>query len=115
MTSGVSMAAVRDTGAGVDYLVVSGGGSNRVMAYSIQGKAWKPQKALLHSISNSCSLGCRGLFYTMTGDFKKDDTSAAPAAVGSGKPSDRQIYAYNLTSGIIFFSGWRCGRALPPR
>ena len=102
MTSGVSMAAVRDTGAGVDYLVVSGGGSNRVMAYSIQGKAWKPQKPLLHSISNSCSLGCRGLFYTMTGDFKKDDSSAAPAAVRSGKPSDRQIYAYNLTSGLVF-------------
>lgn len=31
----------------------------------------------------------------MTGDFKK-------SAAESGKPSDRQIYAYNLTSGAVF-------------
>lgn len=98
MLKGESMAAVSDpTGFGNDFLIVSGGGTNRVVAYSLKNRTWSEQKGLLHIISNSCSVGCDGLFYTMTGDFKKDTNG-----VGTGKPTDRQIYAYNLTSGVVF-------------
>jgi hypothetical protein len=48
---------------------------------------------LLHHVSNTCSVGCNGLFYTMTGDFKKD-TEGKGDGVGVGKPQDRQIYAF---------------------
>eukprot|EP00036_Acanthoecidae_sp_10tr_P005848 CAMPEP_0182952366 /NCGR_PEP_ID=MMETSP0105_2-20130417/61736_1 /TAXON_ID=81532 ORGANISM="Acanthoeca-like sp., Strain 10tr" /NCGR_SAMPLE_ID=MMETSP0105_2 /ASSEMBLY_ACC=CAM_ASM_000205 /LENGTH=288 /DNA_ID=CAMNT_0025092687 /DNA_START=44 /DNA_END=910 /DNA_ORIENTATION=- len=95
MLGGVSMAGVEPpTGSGGDsFLVVSGGGSHNVVSYNVATKNWTHQKGLQHSISNSCSMGCRGLFFTMTGDFK---TGAAQTF----KPSDRQIYAYNLTSGM---------------
>lgn len=91
------MAAV-DPGPGIGgspFLVVSGGGTNRVVAYNLNTKNWTMQKGLEHNIKNSCSVGCRGLFFTMTGDFVK-------AATETFKPSDRQIYSYNLTTGLQF-------------
>ena len=40
----------------------------------------------------------------MTGDFKKEDTDTGAVATvpgGLGKPADRQIYAYNLSTGLV--------------
>ena len=81
------------------------------------GGGLQAQKGMEHSNQNTCSVGCNGYFYTFTGDFKKDD-----GAVGAGKPADRQIYAYNLTSGVVFENngektrggaGCACGELLP--
>jgi hypothetical protein len=92
------MTAVDGMGAG-DYLVASGGGSNRVVSYDLTTKVWKGEKGLLHKIKNSCSVSCSGLFYTMTGDFSKAGDEIDD---GTFKPSDRQIYAYNFSSGVVF-------------
>jgi hypothetical protein len=130
-----SMTAVDSEGAGANHLVISGGGTNRVVSYDLTAKAWKAQKGLLHSIANSCSVSCSGLLYTMTGDFKKDGNNQHTSSDGTTfvddygkeisanmfKPSDRQIYAYNLTSGVVFANngdktrggaGCACGPAL---
>jgi hypothetical protein len=81
--------------AGDGFLVISGGGTNNVDAYNVNTKAWTHGKALEHKIRNSCSVGCRGLLYTMTGDMVKSND------VGVGAPEDRQIYAYNFTSNTV--------------
>eukprot|EP00040_Diaphanoeca_grandis_P010651 m.54605 g.54605 ORF g.54605 m.54605 type:complete len:502 (-) comp21941_c1_seq1:677-2182(-) len=104
MLNGVSMTSVPGASFGSagdreNFLVVSGGGTNRVMSYETGTKTWAPQKSLLHDISNSCSVSCKGWFYTMTGDFKKSDSDNN---VSTFKPSDRQIYAYNLSAGVVF-------------
>jgi len=98
MAEGLSMAGVEGPpGLAQDYLVVSGGGTNRVVSYSIAAGNWTAMKRTLHANQNTCGVGCEGLFYTMTGNFKKDGNSS-----NLGKPSDRQIYAYNLTTGGVF-------------
>ena len=54
--------------------------------------------------SHTCGVACSGLFYTMTGDFKKTtDADADADADADFKPSDRQIYCYNLTTGGFVF------------
>lgn len=98
MKDGLSLAGVEGPpGLAQDYLVVSGGGTNRVVSYSIATGKWTAMKGTLHANQNTCSVGCEGLFYTMTGNFKKEDSGG-----GLGKPADRQIYAYNLTTGAVF-------------
>jgi len=100
MKDGLSMAGVEGPpGLGQDFLVVSGGGTNRVVSYSIAHGNWTAMKGTLHANQNTCSVGCEGLFYTMTGDFKKKGSDNGG---GLGKPADRQIYAYNLTTGSVF-------------
>eukprot|EP00041_Stephanoeca_diplocostata_P000282 m.14078 g.14078 ORF g.14078 m.14078 type:complete len:479 (+) comp10298_c0_seq2:141-1577(+) len=94
MFNGVSFASVADTTN--NFLVVSGGGTNAVVAYNLGTGNWTHLPGLQHKIANSCSMGCDGLWYTMTGDMVKD--GAAESAL-SFKPANRQIYAYNLSSG----------------
>ena len=80
---------------------MSGGGTNHVVAYNLNTKNWSHGKALEHEIENSCSVGCRGLLYTMTGDIKKKTVDAIGTNVGVGKPEDRQIYSYNFTDNTV--------------
>lgn len=99
MTKGVAMAGVEGVGAGSDdFLAVSGGGTKNVLAYNLQTGKWSPQRELKHASSHSTAVGCSGLYYTFTGDFKK----SLGGHVGVAKPSDRQIYAYNFSSGVVF-------------
>ena len=128
LSDGVSMAAVESAPSdpsGEEFLVVSGGGTSRVVSYSTRTMMWSERQGLEHKISNSCSIGCDGLWYTMTGDFKKETAKAEPKVVVAGgdlKPSDRQIYCYNMSTGGFVFvnngektrggAGCACGPAL---
>merc|ERR1712196_315419 len=94
MLAGASFAGVEAALPGIDdFLVVSGGHSKNVLAYSIQKKTWQELKTLSNSNANACSLGCQGYWLMMTGDTVKDVTE---------KPANRQVYRYNITSGEAY-------------
>jgi len=96
MLDGASFAAVEAAQPGInDFLVVSGGRSNKVVSYEIQTGVWTQQHALSNSISNACSTSCLGYWFLMTGDFAKE-------VGGRRKPANRQVYRYNMTSGEAF-------------
>lgn len=72
-----------------NFLVLSAGGTNKVAAYDLSKQQWAPQKALEHSDTHTCSVGCGDAFFTFTGDFKKSEE----AYLRNGrrlKPADRQ-------------------------
>jgi len=107
MLEGASFAAVKAALPGIDdFLVVSGGRSKNVVAYNVQKKSWTSMKPLSNSISDNCAVGCYGYWLTMTGDMSKDDDTVPEAANTTarrvGKPANRQVYRYNLTSGEAY-------------
>lgn len=102
MLNGASFAAVKATQAGIsDFIVVSGGRSNKVVSYEVQTGSWKQHKTLSNSITDACATSCKGYWFTMTGDFAADDALNG-SAIAMFKPANRQVYRYNLTSGEAF-------------
>jgi len=109
ISKGVSFVAVPAASPAFDdFLVVSGGGSKQVAAYSIQKKTWKVLPGLSNSISNNCAVGCDGYWLTMDGDISGGGSRRRKMTVEGlledgqvpvGKPANRQVYRYNVTSG----------------
>ena len=95
MLTGISLTSVGD-----DFLVASGGGTHSVMVYSVSNGSWSAAPAMSHAQRDSCTVGCRGYWFSMTGDIVKEhELSPRPFQF---KPADRQVYRYNLSSGEHF-------------
>eukprot|EP00440_Ansanella_granifera_P064991 gb/GFBE01070470.1/.p1 GENE.gb/GFBE01070470.1/~~gb/GFBE01070470.1/.p1 ORF type:complete len:377 (+),score=95.39 gb/GFBE01070470.1/:1-1131(+) len=80
-----------------DFLVVSGGKSKHVLALNTKTGKWTAAKDMANSQENACAIGCRGYFYSMTGDMVKADDEEGRRL----KPANRQVYRYNFTSGEV--------------
>jgi hypothetical protein len=96
MLDGVSLVGVSSTDPGTsDFLVVSGGRTKNVVVYDIQNKKWFNAPGMDHAQANTCTVSCRGYWFSMTGDFTKSNSIGKRQL----KPKNRRVYRYNLTSG----------------
>lgn len=99
MLDGTSFTGVEAVVPGIDdFLVVSGGGTKDVVYYNIQTHKWMKGPSMQNKQKNSCSISCRGYWFSMTGDMSKMISANGRLL----KPANRQVYRYNLTSGEHF-------------
>ena len=62
-----------------DYLVVSGGRTANVVALNVRTGAFAAHRPLSHAMTNACGVGCRGFWFTQTGDIVKKAADEAAA------------------------------------